>query len=85
MPLPKRDMTDWDRVKREYDSGAPIPYDPEDGPYDPNDDPAVGGYWSKATIWKSYPNPVMIQKDGVPVNQDEAAASETEKSHAKAS
>lgn len=35
MPLPKRDMTDWDRVKREYDSDAPIPYDPND----PDDGP----------------------------------------------
>jgi hypothetical protein len=78
-------MTDWERVKREYDSDAPIPYDPEDGPYDPNDDAAVEAYWSKATIWRGYPDQVLIQKDGVPVNQGEAAASETEKSRAKAS
>ena len=50
MPLPKRDMTDWDRVKREYNSDAPIPYDPEDGPYDPNDDAAVEAHWKAATV-----------------------------------
>jgi uncharacterized protein (DUF4415 family) len=43
-------QTDWERVRREYDSDAPIPYDPEDGPYDPNDDAAVEAYWNDATI-----------------------------------
>lgn len=42
--------TDWERVAREYDSDAPIPYDPDDGPYDPNDDAAVDAYWNDATI-----------------------------------
>ena len=45
--------TDWERVAREYNSGAPIPYDPndpDDGPYDPNDDAAVDAYWNDATI-----------------------------------
>jgi len=42
--------TDWERVRREYDSDAPIPYDPEDGPYDPNDDAAVEAYWKDASI-----------------------------------
>ncbi len=73
MPLPNRDLTDWDRVKRDYDSDAPIPYDPndtDDGPYDPNDDAAVEAYWKQATIWRGWPNPVMIQKDGVPVHPD---------------
>jgi hypothetical protein len=84
MPLPKRDMTDWDRVKREYDSDALIPYDPEDGPYDPNDDEAVEAFFNQATIWVGYPNPVMIQKDGVPVSPEQAA-SEGPPPHAKAS
>jgi len=68
-----KSMTDWDRVKRDYDSNAPIPYDPndpDDGPYDPNDDAAVEAFFSKATIWKGYPNQVLIQKDGVPVHPD---------------
>ena len=42
--------TDWDRVKRESDANAPIPYDREDGPYDPNDDAAVEAHWKAATI-----------------------------------
>jgi len=85
MPLPNRDMTDWKRVKREYDSDAPIPYDPEDGPYDPNDDEAVEAYFKEATIWVGWPNPVMIQKDGVPVKRDDKAASESSEPRAKAS
>jgi hypothetical protein len=85
MPLPKRDMTDWERVKREYNSDAPIPYDPEDGPYDPNDEAAVDAYFDKATIWVGWPNPVMVQKDGVPVVPTEKAATEVKKPRAKAS
>ncbi len=45
--------TDWERVAREYNSNAPIPYDPndpDDGPYDPNDGAAVEAYWKDATI-----------------------------------
>jgi len=45
-----KSQTDWERVRREYDSDAPIPYGPEDGPYDPNDDAAVEAYWKDATI-----------------------------------
>jgi uncharacterized protein (DUF4415 family) len=45
-----KSLTDWDRVRKAYESDAPIPYDPEDGPYDPNDDAAVDAYWAKATI-----------------------------------
>ena len=68
-----KSMTDWDRVKRDYDSNAPIPYDPndpDDGPYDPNDDAAVEAFFSKATIWKGWPDQVLIQKDGIPVHPD---------------
>jgi hypothetical protein len=88
MPLPKRDMTDWERVKREYDSDAPVPYDandPDDGPYDPNDDAAVDAFFDKATIWAGWPNQVLIQKDGVPVSQDETATAEEDKPRSKAS
>jgi hypothetical protein len=81
----QKSRTDWDRVKREYDSDAPIPYDPEDGPYDPNDDAAVDAYFNKATIWVGWPNPVMIQKDGVPVKQKEAVAPKVSRKQAKAS
>jgi hypothetical protein len=88
MPLPKHDLSDWDWVRKQIAEDAPVPYDPndpDDGPYNPNDDAAVDAFFDKATIWVGYPNPVMIQKDGAPVKQDEAAASETEKPRAKAS
>ena len=80
--------TDWERVRKSIEMDEPIPYDPndpDDGPYDPNDDAAVDAFFDKATIWVGYPNPVMIQKDGVPVNQDGTPASETDKPRAKAS
>jgi len=80
-----KSQTDWERVKREYDSDAPIPYDPEDGPYDPNDDEAVEAYFKQATIWVGWPNPVMIQKDGVPVVPPGKEPSEDEDPRAKAS
>ena len=83
-----KSLTDWERVKREYDSDAPIPYDandPDDGPYDPNDDAAVDAFFDKATIWKGWPNPVMIQKDGVPVSQDETTVTNSDTTRAKAS
>lgn len=63
MPLPNRDMTDWERVKRDYDAGAPIPYDPndpDDGPYDPNDDEAVDRFLTEAN--RVYPPPVAEHK-----------------------
>lgn len=45
-----RSLTDWSRVKREYDADAPIPYSPDDGPYDPNSDTAVEDYWKTASV-----------------------------------
>jgi hypothetical protein len=51
MPLPNRDMTDWDQVKKQIAEDAPIPYDsndPDDAPYDPNDDEAVGRFLTDA-------------------------------------
>jgi hypothetical protein len=44
MPLPKRDLSDWDWVRKQIAADAPVSYDandPDDGPYDPNDDEAV--------------------------------------------
>jgi hypothetical protein len=72
-------------VKREFDSDAPIPYEPEDGPYDPNDEAATEAYLKEATILVGWPNPVLVQKDGVPVSQDIPPASETDEPRAKAS
>ncbi|HVW79296.1 MAG TPA: BrnA antitoxin family protein [Alloacidobacterium sp.] len=48
--LMRKSESDWERVKRNYDSNAPIPYDPEDGPYDPNDEEATEKYLSEAII-----------------------------------
>ena len=66
-----KDMSDWDRVKREYESDAPIPFDPEDGPYDPNDEAATEAFFKEATILVGWPNPMIVQKDGKPVSQEE--------------
>jgi hypothetical protein len=81
----QKSKTDWDRVKREYDSDTPIPYDPEDGPYDPNDEAATEAYINQATIWVGWPNSVMVQKDGVPVKPGDAAANEADEQRSKAS
>lgn len=62
MPLPNRDMSDWERIKREIAEDAPIPYDPndpDDGPYDPNDDEAVDRFLTDAN--RIYP-PVEKEK-----------------------
>ena len=51
MPLPNRDMSDWDSVRKQIAEDAPIPYDPndpDDGPYDPNDDEAVERFLTDA-------------------------------------
>jgi hypothetical protein len=80
--------TDWQRVRKSIAEDEPIPYDlndPDDGPYDPNDDAAVEAYFNKATVWAGWPNPVMIQKDGVPVIPSERAVSEAGEPRAKAS
>ncbi len=80
--------TDWDRVRKSIADDEPIPYDPndpDDGPYDPNDDEAVEAFFNKATIWRGWPNPVMIQKDGVPVVPGEEAVAEAGEPRAKAS
>jgi len=80
-----KSKTDWDRVKREYDSGAPIPYDPEDGPYDPNDEAATEAYIKEATVTLGWPNPVVVQKDGDPVVSPEAVVNQASVPRSKAS
>lgn len=41
--------TDWNRVLA-IKEGAPIPYEPEDGPYDPNDAEAARGWLAQADL-----------------------------------
>jgi hypothetical protein len=80
--------TDWERVRKSIETDEPIPYDPsdpDDGPYDPNDDAAVDAYFDKATVWSGWPNPVMIQKDGVPIPPSERVHDENTFPRAKAS
>jgi hypothetical protein len=53
MPLPNRDMSNWDWVRKQIADDAPVPYDakdPDDGPYDPNDDAAVDKFLTDANL-----------------------------------
>ena len=52
--------TDWERVKREAATDAPI--DDKTGPYDPNDTAAVSVYWQQATITRGRGRPAMAVK-----------------------
>jgi hypothetical protein len=85
LPSGQKSLTDWERVKKNIAEDAPIPYDPEDGPYDPNDEAASEAYINQATIYVGWPNPVMVQKDGIRVNPDESPVAEADKTRAKAS
>lgn len=63
MPLPKRDLSDWDWVKKQIADDAPVPYDandPDDGPYDPNDDEAVDRFLTEAN--RVHPAPKEEEK-----------------------
>ena len=62
MPItpPKPNVTDWDRVKREAASDAPVE-DPL-GPYDPKDPEAVNDYWKTATITRGRGRPRVSVK-----------------------
>jgi len=56
----KPKVTDWDRVKREAASNAPVE-DPL-GPYDPQDTEAVSNYWKTATITRGRGRPRVSVK-----------------------
>jgi len=67
MPLPNRDLSDWDWVKKQIATDAPVPYDandPDDGPYDPNDDEAVDRFLTEAN--RVYP---PAQSDKLPTRK----------------
>ncbi len=52
--------TDWERVKREATTDAPI--DDQTGPYDPNDTAAVSAYWQQANITRGRGRPPVAIK-----------------------
>ena len=58
--LPKPTGTDWNRVKREAATDAPI--SDHTGPYDPNDSAAVSAYWKAATITRGRGRPAVAVK-----------------------
>jgi len=49
MPLPNRDLSDWEWVKEQIAA--------DDGPYDPNDDAAVDRFLTEAN--RIHPVPVV--------------------------
>lgn len=56
-PHPGELLTDWERVKREAATDAPI--DDQTGPYDPTDIAAVSAYWKAATITRGSGRPAV--------------------------
>ncbi len=78
-----KSMTDWDRVKRDQDSNAPISFEPTDGPYDPNDEAATEAYMQYAAVWAGWPNPVLVKVSGKPVT--DRISGEDSEAEAKAS
>lgn len=61
--MPKRQLstgTDWERVKRENATDAPI--DDQTGPYDPNDTAVVSAYWHQATVTRGRGRPAVAVK-----------------------
>ena len=53
-------LTDWERVKREAATDAPIV--DQSGPYDPKDEAAVSAYWKAATITLGRGRPAVAVK-----------------------
>jgi uncharacterized protein (DUF4415 family) len=47
-------QTDWARVRQIYESDAPIPFEPGDGPYDPNDEAATEAFFKEARVTHGY-------------------------------
>lgn len=48
--LKKNTKTDIERVKREAEGDAPVPYDPDTDLYDPNDPTQVAAFFSSAKV-----------------------------------
>ena len=61
---PKPTGTDWQRVKREAATDAPVAYDPaaDTEPYNPNDPAAVAAFWHSASIKRGPGRPAAAVK-----------------------
>ena len=73
MKQPVESRTDWDRIQREYDSNAPIPYDDEDraeGLYDPNDAEAVRAAWSSGRITRGMETLPVETRTSIHLSED---------------
>ena len=60
MKQPIQDHSDWERVKREYDEDAPIPFDEEDraeGLYNPNNEAEIDAFFATATVTRGVRGP----------------------------
>ena len=62
----KTSQTDWDRVKRDAASEAPVAYDPETDMYDPNDPAQVTDFFSSAKVVRK-PGRPKAEKTKVPI------------------
>jgi uncharacterized protein (DUF4415 family) len=66
MPIGKKPVgpigTDQERVKRESEQAAPVPFEAGSEPYDPNDPSAVAAYWANATIKRGRGRPASAVK-----------------------
>lgn len=63
--------TDWERVRRDSATDAPVYYDPEVDPYDPNDAAAVEAYWASAKIIRGPGRPRLeTPKKLLPIRYD---------------
>jgi len=66
LPIAEPSLSDWEWVREQIATDAPIPYDssdPDDGPYDPNDDDAVDRFLTEEN--RVYPS-AQTQKRPIP-------------------
>ena len=64
--LKKTSKSDWERVKQDVASDAPITFDPETDLYDPNDPAQVAAFFSDAKVVRK-PGRPKAEKTKVPI------------------